>query len=218
MQRRSRWLILGAFLLSGAIVLGFASFEFEHYLFADPDVASLYQTLIANYGTLTIGTFVVAGVICLLLGLRRRNLLNLPSELKNEAKFAAKSLKTCPTCNSRQLYIEHSQAWYCFECQKYTNSIVIGSRIERSFPTSPFPANAQTYYPIEKKKPYKKIRAENQPEKPRQTADHPEPPLNKGITCPLNLDYFHKQPRPKNVPSECVGCASLIHCVCKTTV
>jgi hypothetical protein len=152
-----------------------------------------------------------------MLGLKRKNRLNVPNDLKKKTKLAAKSSRVCPTCHKTQFYVEQNQAWYCFECKAYEHPAIVEAQIRRDDPMTPIFIKTQINKTIQIEKPIQKQQTKIQLEKPKRPITFSEQRSLGEFSCPQNLEYFHQNPRPKQMPTECFSCKSLIQCVCITS-
>jgi hypothetical protein len=91
---------------------------------------------------------------------------------------------------------------------------IVGTQIRTGVSMGPISIKAQTKNIIQVEKPKQKRQVNIQVEKPKHPIGHLQQPLPEEFTCPRNLDYFNQYPRPKQVPTECFTCKSLIQCVC----
>jgi hypothetical protein len=93
------------------------------------------------------------------------------------------------------------------------------SNIKIQIPTATFIIKSQTHRCNQvKKSPRSTTVLKNQipePESPQPTDKSPQS-TSKSNSCPKNLEYFTKIPRPKQTPEECITCKNLITCVCLT--
>ena len=217
MQRRIKWLIIGAILITAAVGLIIIKTNLEQQVITGTYKSSIFQTMIFNYGNLVTVSLIIFGSISLLWGSRRKNLINVRNDQKKASKLAAKSLPLCSTCHRAQFYVESNQAWYCFECRKYEHSGTVENQAKRDVPVEPISLKVQTGKVVKIKKPKQKRRTKIQVKKIKHPTDQIQQPLPTEFVCPRNLDYFRQHPRPKVVPPDCISCKNLIQCVCITS-
>jgi hypothetical protein len=215
MQRRIRWLIIGAILIVAAVLLIIIKTNLEQQVTTETYKLSIFQTMIINYANLVTASLIIFGSISLLWGSRRKSFFNVRNDLKKASKLAAKSLRLCSVCHRTQFYNDLNQAWYCFECKKYESSSTVENQVKRDAPMEPISIMTQTGTVVKIEKPKQKQQTNTQ-EKPKQPTNQLQQPLPIEFVCPRNLDYFNQHPRPKVVPSECFSCKNLIQCVCIT--